>query len=133
MRPIDFFVYYCMQTFKTGNLNYSSPLDKACGAIGFVIGSLVIIIVELTLRLSVGYKIIEHQIPFIITCTVVFLLPGSIIYYIYNKKKRYEYILSSQYRSFKLTNTIGFTISIVAFMLSFILMAGVTIYVNDYI
>lgn len=133
MRPIDFVVYYCMQRFKTGNLNYNTPLGRACGVIGFVIGSLILIIVEITLRLSISYKIIEHEIPFVITFAIAFLLPGSIFYYIYHKKKRYEYIRSSQYRPFKLTNTIGFTISIVAFMLSFILMAAATIYVNDYI
>jgi hypothetical protein len=127
MRPIDFFIYYCVQTFKTGNRYYSSPLGRACGGFGFVIGSFIIIIIELTLRLSVGYKIIEHRIPFMITFAVVFLLPGSILYYIYYNKKRYEYIRSSEYKPFKLTNTIGFTVSIVVFMLSFILMAAVTI------
>ena len=133
MRPIDFFVYYCMQRFKSGNLNYKTPLGRTCGAVGFTIGSLVIIIIELTLRLLIGYKIIEHQYPFIITFTAVNLLTGAIAYYIYHNKKRYEYIRSSQYRQFKLTNSIGFTISIVTFLLSFILLAAVTIYVNDYI
>jgi hypothetical protein len=133
MRPVDFFVYYCMQRFKTGNLNYNTPLGRACGGVGFTVGSLIVIIIELTLRLSVGYKIIEHQYPFIITFTAVYLLTGAIAYYIYHNKKRYEYIRSSGYRQFKLTNTIGFTISMVAFLLSFILMAASTIYINDYI
>jgi len=133
MRPIDFFVYYCMQTFKTGNLNYKTPLGRACGGLGFTIGNLVVIIVEFILRLSVGYKIIEHKYPFIITFSAVYLSIGAIAYYIYRNKKRYEYIMSSQYRQFKLANTMGYVISIVGFLLSFILLAAATIYINDYI
>lgn len=133
MRPIDFIIYYCMQQFKTGNLNYTTPLGRACGVVGFIIGILILIIVELILRLSANYKIIEHQFPFTITGIAVFLLPGSVFYYIYHNKKRFKFIQSSEYIPFKFTNTTGYTVSIVAFLLSFFLLCVATIYINDYL
>ncbi len=133
MRPLDFFVYYCMQTFKTGNLNFETPLGRACGGAGFIIGTFVVIIIELTLRLSTGYKIMEHEYPCIFIFITVYFSMGAIVYYIYHNKNRYEYIMSSEYRQFKFSNTIGYTISILAFLLSFVLLAASTIYINDYI
>ena len=133
MRPVDFFIYYCMQQFKTGNLNFKTPLGRACGAIGFTVGNIIFIIIELILCLAIGYKILDHYLPFLITFVAVYLSTGAITYYIYHNKKRYQYIQSSQYRSFKLTDTIGFAISIVAFFLSFILLATASIYIGDYI
>jgi hypothetical protein len=133
MRPIDFIVYYCMQTFKTGNLNYSTPLGRACGGVGFIIGSLVITIIEFVVYLAAGYKITDHQIPFIIIFAGIYLLMGAIAYYIYHNKKRYQYITSSQYKPFKYTNTIGLTISVVAYVLSMTLMCAASVYIKDYI
>jgi hypothetical protein len=133
MRPIDFFVYYCMQTFKTGNLNYKTPLGRACGAASFIMGNLVITIIEFVLYLVAGYKIMDHQISFITIFIGVHILMGIIIYYIYHNKNRYQYIISSQYKSFKYTNTTGLTILIATFVLSIILMFVGSIYITDYI
>jgi hypothetical protein len=133
MRPLDFIIYYCMQQFKTGNLNFSTPLGRACGVIGFTVGNLIFIIIELTLCLAINYQILDHFFPFLITFIVVYLSTSAIAYYIYHSKKRYQYIQSSQYRTFKLTNTIGFTICIMAFALSMILAAAISVYAGDYI
>jgi hypothetical protein len=133
MRPIDFFVYYCMQKFKTGNRDYSSPLGRACGAVGFTIGCFIVLFIEVTLDIVKGYKLMDHQYPFILTFAAVNLGMGAAVYYVYSNRKRYQYIKSSQYKPFRLTDTVGFTMTIVALTLSLIFMFAGSIYVADYI
>ena len=130
MRPIDFLVYYCMQTFKTGNLNFNTPLGRACGLASFVVGSLVLTIIVFILYLTTGYIIMDHYIAFMVTFLTGYVLSNTLVYYIYRNRKRYQYIMSPHYKPFKYTNTTGLAISVAAFVLSIISIFTVVFFIE---
>ena len=133
MRPFDFFVYYFMLKLKNKPIVDSAALKGACTAVGFTFGSLVFVTVQGIVYMVSGVKIIDYKYPFAILFAAIFLLINTITYHIYYNKNRYQFINSDNFKPFRLKKSTGFTICVLAIILSFILFGVVSILMGIYL
>jgi hypothetical protein len=118
---------------KNRPVDVSTRLKGACTAVGFTFGSLVFITVQVIVYIVSGVKIVDYKYPFAILFAAIFLLINTITYNIYYNKNRYQFIISDDFKPFRLKNSTGFTICILALILSFILFGAVSILIGVYL
>jgi hypothetical protein len=127
MRLIDFFVFYEATLYKnkeeenrTGNRRLGKAISIAGAIVGLWLTTVIQVIVFFVLKenLLINLKI-WVKVYFIIA-----ILSILILRYIYISKERYQYIISSQYRAFKLGRYTG------AFVIFFLLIASVVLSVG---
>ncbi len=118
MRFIDFLVFHYALYFDKNKklLSWSSPLQRANYVVGIVLEIWLLIFAEVFEFVSkrndsIGYPL---GIAFIISILVIMYL----LDYIYDKKGRYAYINSSDYKKFGVSNDTGITISILILLFS---------------
>ena len=127
MRVVDFFVFYVTTLFKNkprGNLFWDSPVRRTMFVVGLTFTLLLFSILEIIVFLIARINIMGNrlsEIAGIIGGVLLIQLLG----YVYIVKKRYEFIISSQYRAFTLNANLGAAICVVICLLSFFLMIGV--------
>ena len=122
MRYIDFMVYYYMENFKSkhlGSLLWNSQLGRAVFLASLNLSLLLLILVEIFC-----YGILKIDISnssyFGVGLAIVGFLNAQLFDRIYINKKRYEYIVSTEYKPFKLSVALGVFISLL-FTLLFML------------
>jgi len=112
MRPIDFLFYYLTGWFTEhrDKLSWSDPLERAVYAMGLFTMFWIVGIGEIS-QFLMGKQVDFNMslLPFVILGLVVMALYK----YIYITKRRYELILSANYRSFTLNANTGVTVSII--------------------
>jgi hypothetical protein len=109
MRLFDFIVFYPMASFKKRNVTeftWQTPLERATILAATTTSLLLFTGIEISCFLILKVNILD------IWYTIFSFLIGGILIiqlfnYIYIKRKRYEYIISPEYRPFKLNIIIG--------------------------
>jgi hypothetical protein len=134
MRLIDFFVFYEATLYKdkeeenrTGNRRLGKAISIAGCIIALWLTTIIQIIIFLVLKRNLINRKILVKIYFIIAVLSVLILR-----YIYISKERYQYIISSQYRPFKLGRYTGITIMIFVLLASVVLSVGIGIAMGDF-
>jgi hypothetical protein len=127
MRVIDFFVFYVTTLYKNkprGNLFWDSPVRRTMFVVGLTFTLLLFSILEIVVFLIAGINIMENRLSEIVAIIGGVLLI-QLLGYVYIVKKRYEFIISSQYRAFTLNANLGVAICVVVSLFAFLLMIGV--------
>ncbi len=135
MRLFDFLVFYPMANFerrRVKEFTWGGPLDRATLLAALTTSFLVFAGLEIIYFLMFKVNILD------VWYTIFLFLAGSILMvqlfgYLYITKKRYEYITSSQYKSFTLNTTLGVTISFLLFVFSFLGSLGIAIVIGTVI
>ena len=107
-----------------------TPLGRTCIGLAIILGCFLISVIEVVIFIATGTKITGHEY-FIWVFTGVILLCNLITYYIYSKKKRYQFVTSSQYNKFTWKRNTGVAISVAMLISSMILLAVVSIVTVD--
>lgn len=127
MRLFDFMVFYPMTSFrerKVKGWTSQTSLRRATSLAAISSSIILLAILELVFFLILRVNILD------IKYSIFLFFAGGILIiwlfnYIYIKRKRYEYIISSQYRPFKLGTTTGVILCFLIFILSFLLAAAI--------
>jgi hypothetical protein len=129
MRFIDFIVFY-VANFRR-NMDEStrkSQLGQAVFIASFTTSMIISIAVELIYFL---FKIdIASSSNFFLKIAIGGILMYALFEYIYMNKKRYEYIISSQYTPFRLSLRLGVIIAALILFASFIGMALIPVMIG---
>jgi hypothetical protein len=98
---------------------WSSPLARAAFHAALSVSLLLFVAAEIFCFIVFKINILEHYLSIII-----FIIGGASIalyfQHLYIAKKRYDYILSDEYKQFNLSTTIGVTLCFLLFILSFL-------------
>ena len=120
MRVFDFLVFYPMASFKkreVTDFTWQTPLERA--TILAAISSTCLLMSGLEIICFLVFRINILDIYYVV---FLFLVGGIVMVflfnYIYIKRKRYEYIISPQYKSFKFSVTAGVIICFLVFIFS---------------
>lgn len=132
MRLIDFIVFYTMPNFKRKKMEgllWASPLARSVFLASLSISLLLYIAAEIICFIIWRINILNSYFSII-----VFIIGGALIAQLlgnlYMTKKRYEYIISSKYKSFTLGINIGIAISFLLFVFSVLGCLVVAIIIN---
>ncbi len=134
MRLIDFIVFYTMALYKKKKMDgllWSNSLRRSVFIAGLFttlcLYSLTEIIAFLVTRINFIDKSIS-QIAFI----VAVLLIIQLFRYIYVRKERYEFIISSEYKAFTFSTRTGMTLVFLLVIFSFLLPIALTLLIYFY-
>jgi len=119
MRFIDFMMFYTMANFKRqkGNESIEGKLIRAIFFPALVVSVIVSIAVEIFYFLFFHINIVDGS-NFFIKWAIGAILCGILIDYVYRQKRRYEYIISPQYKVFPLRIPLGIIIVFLIFIIS---------------
>lgn len=134
MRLIDFFVFYVTTLYKNkqrGNLFWDSPVGRTAFVVGLTFTLLLSSICEIAIFFIAGIDILENRLS-IVPVVIGGTLLVQLLRYIYIARKRYEFIVSPQYKAFTLSSNLGVTICILISLLSFLSMIGVSVAIHDF-
>jgi hypothetical protein len=115
---------------KLGALSWGSPLARAVFLATLSINLLLFIAAETICFVVFRINILDTYLSIIIFI-IVGVLIAQLLGYLYITKQRYEYIISSKYKSFTLSITIGVTICFLLFVFSFLGCLGTGIIINN--
>jgi len=134
MRLIDFFVFYEATLYKNKeeeNRTGNRRLGKAISIAGCIIALWLTTIIQIIVFLVLKRNIINLKI-WVKVYFIVAILSILILRYIYISKERYQYIVSSQYRPFKLGRYAGITVIFFSLIASVALSVGIGIAMGDF-
>ena len=122
MRLIDFIIFYTMAYFKrnkSGGDMWSNPLYRSVFLTSLILTLLSSILLEIIcfIFFKLDALIVSATpIGLIIFCVII----GQLLSSLYVKRKRYEYIISSEYKPFTLSITLGMIICYLFFVFGFL-------------
>jgi len=135
MRFFDFLVFYPMASFQKRNVtgwDWQTSLNRAVTLAAISTSFLSLACLELIFFLALRINILD------IWYNKFLFLGGGVLLvflfnYIYVRKKRYEYIMSPQYKTFRLGITAGVITCFLIFILSMLLVIGIGIIQGNFL
>jgi len=134
MRLIDFFVFYEATLYKSKeeeNRTGNQRLNKATRVAGLIVATWITILVQLFSFIILKRNLINSHIWMIVTFTIA-LMTILILQNIYITNDRYQYVISEQYRAFKLGRNAGIFIVFSVFLISIAISVSIGIYLGNF-
>lgn len=134
MRLIDFFVFYEATLYKSKkeeNRTGNQRLGKAIRIAGLIVAVWITTSVQL-----ISFSILRRNIINIRTCAVIYFVIAVITILIFQNiyvtNNRYQYVISEQYRSFKMGRYKGIFIILFTLLASVALSVFVGVYMGNF-